>query len=159
VWILRLVGDAHQPLQAAARYTLQIPDGDAGGNAESVIPASGWSIALRAYWNAIFAGCSSPYAAIFDADDKDGLSSVGVSGSCRLGAGGRGSHQAIRLRAARELRKELGLPQSQPRERRQERFPGASCVGRGQTRQTHRRCVQADFGNFSQMMIWRTKPY
>ncbi len=79
VWILHLVGDAHQPLHAAARYTLQIPDGDAGGNAESVIPASGWSMALHAYWDAIFGGYSSPYGAIFDADDKDGLSSVGVS--------------------------------------------------------------------------------
>jgi S1/P1 Nuclease len=79
VWILHLVGDAHQPLHAAARYTLQIPDGDAGGNAESVIPASGWSTALHAYWDAIFGGYSSPYGAIFDADDKDGLSSVGVN--------------------------------------------------------------------------------
>jgi S1/P1 Nuclease len=79
VWILHLVGDAHQPLHAAARYTLQIPDGDAGGNAESVIPASGSSMALHAYWDAIFGGYSSPYGAVFDADDKDGLSSVGVS--------------------------------------------------------------------------------
>ncbi|WP_076860727.1 S1/P1 nuclease [Bradyrhizobium mercantei] len=79
VWILHLVGDAHQPLHAAARYTIQIPDGDAGGNAESVIPASGWSMALHAYWDAIFGGYSSPYGAVFDADDKDGLSSVGVS--------------------------------------------------------------------------------
>ncbi|WP_076860964.1 S1/P1 nuclease [Bradyrhizobium mercantei] len=79
VWILHLVGDAHQPLHAAARYTLQIPDGDAGGNAESVIPANGSNMALHAYWDAIFGGYSSPYGAIFDADDKDGLSSVGVS--------------------------------------------------------------------------------
>ena len=79
VWILHLVGDAHQPLHAAARYTLQIPDGDAGGNAESVIPASGSSMALHAYWDAIFGGYSSPYGAILDTDDKDGLSSVGVS--------------------------------------------------------------------------------
>jgi hypothetical protein len=79
VWILHLIGDAHQPLHAAARYTLQIPDGDAGGNAESVIPSSGWSMALHAYWDAVFGGYSSPYGAIFDADDKDGLSSVGVS--------------------------------------------------------------------------------
>ncbi|WP_375779209.1 S1/P1 nuclease [Bradyrhizobium sp. ma5] len=44
VWILHLVGDAHKPLHAAARYTLQIPHGDAGGNAESVMSASGSSI-------------------------------------------------------------------------------------------------------------------
>jgi hypothetical protein len=75
VWIPHLVGDAHLPLHAAARYTLQIPDGDAGGNAESVIPASGSSMALHA----IFDGYSSPYGTIFDANDKDGLSSVIVS--------------------------------------------------------------------------------
>ena len=79
VWIVHLVGDAHQPLHAAARYTIQIPDGDARGNAESVTPASGSSMALHAYWDAIFGGYSSPYGAIFDADDKDGLSSVEVS--------------------------------------------------------------------------------
>ncbi|MGY4182944.1 hypothetical protein ACVIHH_008235 [Bradyrhizobium sp. USDA 4518] len=79
VWILHLVGDAHQPLHASARYTQEIPDGDSGGNAESVIPASGSSMALHAYWDAIFGGYSSPHGAIFDADDKDGLSSVGVN--------------------------------------------------------------------------------
>ncbi|NEV01705.1 S1/P1 nuclease [Bradyrhizobium uaiense] len=79
VWILHLVGDAHQPLHASARYTHEIPDGDSGGNAESVIPASGSSMALHAYWDAIFGGYSSPHGAIFDADDKDGLSSVGVN--------------------------------------------------------------------------------
>jgi hypothetical protein len=36
--ILHLVGDAHQPLHAVARFTASIPNGDAGGNAESVIP-------------------------------------------------------------------------------------------------------------------------
>ncbi|MCP1835652.1 hypothetical protein J2R76_003992 [Bradyrhizobium sp. USDA 4532] len=79
VWIFHLVGDAHQPLHAAARSTQQIPNGDAGGNAESVIPAIGSSMTPHAYWDAIFGDSSSPYGAIFDADDKDGLSSVGVN--------------------------------------------------------------------------------
>lgn len=78
-WILHLVGDAHQPLHAADRFTKQIPNGDAGGNAETVIPATGETIALHAYWDSIFGGYSSPYGAVFDADDKDGLASVGVS--------------------------------------------------------------------------------
>jgi hypothetical protein len=33
VWILHLVGDAHQPLHASGRFTKQVPSGDAGGNA------------------------------------------------------------------------------------------------------------------------------
>ncbi len=79
VWILHLVGDAHQPLHAAGRFTKQIPNGDAGGNAESVIPATGETIVLHAYWDRIFGGYSSPFGAVFDADDKDGLASLGVS--------------------------------------------------------------------------------
>lgn len=79
VWILHLIGDAHQPLHAVGRFTKQIPNGDAGGNAETVIPATGETIVLHAYWDRIFGGYSSPYGAVFDADDKDGLGSVGVS--------------------------------------------------------------------------------
>ena len=64
VWTLHLVGDLHQPLHAISRYTLQIPSGDAGGNAESVIPATGETLALHAYWDAIFGGYSSPQRAL-----------------------------------------------------------------------------------------------
>ncbi|MGY3609198.1 MULTISPECIES: S1/P1 nuclease [unclassified Bradyrhizobium] len=78
-WILHLVGDAHQPLHAVGRFTKQIPNGDAGGNAEPVIPATGETLALHAYWDRIFGGYSSLYGAVFDADDKDGLASHGVS--------------------------------------------------------------------------------
>lgn len=76
VWIIHLVGDLHQPLHAVTRLTKQIPDGDEGGNAETVIPATGETIALHAYWDRIFGGYTSPYGAVFDADDKDGLNSV-----------------------------------------------------------------------------------
>ncbi len=79
VWILHLVGDAHQPLHSVARFTRQIPNGDAGGNAELVIPATGETIALHAYWDRLFGGYSSPYGAVFDADDRDGLSSIAVN--------------------------------------------------------------------------------
>jgi hypothetical protein len=79
VWLLHLVGDAHQPLHAVGRFTKQIPNGDAGGNAELVIPATGETIALHAYWDRMFGGYSSPYGAVFDADDHDGLGSVAVN--------------------------------------------------------------------------------
>jgi hypothetical protein len=78
VWILHLVGDAHQPLHAVARFTATIPNGDAGGNAESVIPATGETIALHAYWDRIFGGYSSPYGAVFDADNN-GIADIAVN--------------------------------------------------------------------------------
>jgi hypothetical protein len=56
VWILHLVGDAQQPLHAVGRFTASIPNGDSGGNAESVIPATGETIALHAYWDRINRG-------------------------------------------------------------------------------------------------------
>jgi hypothetical protein len=36
-WIEHLVGDIHQPLHAASRYSSQFPKGDAGGNNEIVL--------------------------------------------------------------------------------------------------------------------------
>ena len=78
VWTIHLVGDAHQPLHAVSRFTREIPDGDAGGNAEAVIPATGETIALHAYWDRVFGGYSTPYGAVADADAKDGLASVAV---------------------------------------------------------------------------------
>ena len=79
VWLLHLVGDVHQPLHAVGRFTKPIPNGDAGGNAEMVIPSTGETIALHAYWDRIFGGYSSPYGAVFDAADKDGLSNITVN--------------------------------------------------------------------------------
>ncbi|WP_439373056.1 S1/P1 nuclease [Bradyrhizobium sp. DASA03120] len=78
VWLLHLVGDLHQPLHAVARYTAELPHGDRGGNSELVIPASGETIALHAYWDRIFGGYSSVFGAMFDADDRAGLGSVSV---------------------------------------------------------------------------------
>ena len=79
VWLLHLVGDAHQPLHGSGRFTRQIPNGDAGGNAEQVIPATGETMALHAYWDSLFGGYVSPYGAVFDADDRDGLASLAVN--------------------------------------------------------------------------------
>ncbi|WP_271612440.1 S1/P1 nuclease [Bradyrhizobium sp. CCBAU 21362] len=78
VWLLHLVGDLHQPLHAIARYTAELPHGDRGGNAEIVVPATGETIALHAYWDRLFGGYSSVFGAIFDADDRGGLGSVAV---------------------------------------------------------------------------------
>lgn len=79
VWILHLVGDAHQPLHAVGRFTKQLPAGDTGGNAESVIPATGETIALHAYWDRMFGSYASPFGAVFDADDKDGITGFDVN--------------------------------------------------------------------------------
>ncbi|MBR1201846.1 MULTISPECIES: S1/P1 nuclease [unclassified Bradyrhizobium] len=79
VWTLHLVGDLHQPLHAIARYTAQLPDngGDRGGNAEKVMPATGETVLLHAYWDSLFGGYSSVFGAIADADDKfNGLKNV-----------------------------------------------------------------------------------
>ena len=79
VWIIHLVGDAHQPLHAVSRVTRALATGDIGGNAEMVIPATGETIALHAYWDRIFGGYSSPYGANFDATGKGGLADVAVN--------------------------------------------------------------------------------
>ena len=84
VWLLHLVGDLHQPLHAVARATHDIPDGDRGGNSEMVIPATGETLPLHAYWDRIFGGYSSPFGAVFDADDRGGLSSVLPDGQAAL---------------------------------------------------------------------------
>ncbi|MBR0966987.1 S1/P1 nuclease [Bradyrhizobium diazoefficiens] len=77
VWMLHLVGDLHQPLHAVARYTAQISgaNGDRGGNEEHVIPATGETIALHAYWDRIFGGYASVFGAIYDAT-HGGISSI-----------------------------------------------------------------------------------
>lgn len=69
VWLLHLVGDAHQPLHAVARFTRQIPNGDAGGNAESVIPTTGETINLHAYWDGLLGGYSLPSDAARNAEE------------------------------------------------------------------------------------------
>ena len=73
VWILHMIGDVHQPLHAVARFTRELPTGDRGGNAEMVIPATGETITLHAYWDRVFGGYVSPFGAIFDAEAQDGI--------------------------------------------------------------------------------------
>jgi hypothetical protein len=76
VWILHLVGDAHQPLHAVTRFTKELPSGDRGGNLELVIPATGETVALHAYWDGVFGGYSSAFGAIFDAGGQDGIANI-----------------------------------------------------------------------------------
>jgi hypothetical protein len=71
-----LVGDVHQPLHAVARYTRELPSGDGGGNSELVIPATGETAALHAYWDAIFGGYTTPFGAIFDAGGREGIGNL-----------------------------------------------------------------------------------
>jgi hypothetical protein len=51
VWILHLVGDAHQPLHATSRFENEHPEGDAGGNRVKVCAESCSS--LHAYWDGL----------------------------------------------------------------------------------------------------------
>ena len=72
VWLIHLVGDAHQPLHATSRFSQATPDGDQGGNKESVQPAGGQKMLLHAYWDSLLGSSSTPEGAIFDAmTDKD----------------------------------------------------------------------------------------
>ncbi len=67
VWLLHLVGGAHQPLHATARFSRNLPHGDRGGNEEQVIPATGETIKLHAYWDRLLGSYATPEGAIQDA--------------------------------------------------------------------------------------------
>jgi hypothetical protein len=67
VWLIHLVGDAHQPLHATTRYSKDLPDGDRGGNAEMVKPATGEELPLHVYWDRMFGGYTTPQSAVHDA--------------------------------------------------------------------------------------------
>ncbi|NKJ08986.1 hypothetical protein FHT29_006000 [Rhizobium sp. SG741] len=66
VWLIHLVGDAHQPLHATARFSQAHKHGDQGGNLDEVVTATGAKMKLHAYWDGLFGGYSTPYGAIFD---------------------------------------------------------------------------------------------
>ncbi|HVF55049.1 MAG TPA: S1/P1 nuclease [Pyrinomonadaceae bacterium] len=51
-FLYHLVGDVHQPLHAATRYTAKNPDGDAGGNSFTIqMPPEARIRNLHAYWD------------------------------------------------------------------------------------------------------------
>jgi hypothetical protein len=78
VWLLHLVGDAHQPLHAARRFTQALANGDRGGNKVLVKPATGETVQLHNYWDRMLGGYSTPQGAVLDAHDHDGLAQVPV---------------------------------------------------------------------------------
>lgn len=52
-FLYHLVGDVHQPLHAATRYTASNPDGDAGGNGFKIqMPSEARVNALHTFWDA-----------------------------------------------------------------------------------------------------------
>ena len=63
VWLLHLVGDAHQPLHATSRFTHADPTGDDGGNKEKVCtPTCG--VKLHSFWDDVLGPSESVSAAI-----------------------------------------------------------------------------------------------
>jgi hypothetical protein len=67
VWLLHLIGDVHQSLHAAARFSQAHRKGDQGGNLVEVIPASGQKMKLHAYWDSQLGSYSTPQGAVMDA--------------------------------------------------------------------------------------------
>jgi hypothetical protein len=66
VWLIHLVGDVHQPLHAASRFTREHPDGDQGGNLLVVECGRGCSSIknLHAFWDGVLgANNSTAFAA------------------------------------------------------------------------------------------------
>jgi hypothetical protein len=53
VWLEHLVGDAHQPLHDTSRFTMNHPDGDAGGNLVAICNTANCKGELHAYWDGI----------------------------------------------------------------------------------------------------------
>lgn len=70
VWLLHLVGDVHQPLHAATRFTRAFADGDAGGTHVKIRCGEGCDATdLHAFWDGAPGTSESPYDAIKDADE------------------------------------------------------------------------------------------
>jgi hypothetical protein len=67
VWLIHLVGDAHQPLHASARFSHDRIHGDQGGNLVKVVPANGRTTSLHAYWDGLLGSYATPEGAIMDA--------------------------------------------------------------------------------------------
>jgi S1/P1 Nuclease len=59
VWLIHLVGDAHQPLHATSRFTAADP-GDNGGNSETVTPTNAANESLHAFWDALLGDRLTP---------------------------------------------------------------------------------------------------
>ena len=63
VWLLHLVGDVHQPLHAASRFTTLDPDGDAGGNAVCLGPQN-CRPSIHSFWDDVLGTGKKPADAV-----------------------------------------------------------------------------------------------
>jgi hypothetical protein len=63
VWLIHLVGDAHQPLHATSRFTAADP-GDNRGAAETVTPTNAADEILHAFWDGLLGDRLTPAQAV-----------------------------------------------------------------------------------------------
>jgi S1/P1 nuclease len=63
-WLLHIVGDVHQPLHGAARFTQSHPHGDDGGNKVFVREGTADPRRLHSFWDGILGTSRSPAFAI-----------------------------------------------------------------------------------------------
>ena len=63
VWLIHLVGDIHQPLHAAQRFSASQPQGDSGGN-DVKLCIAGCNQNLHSFWDGLFGTELNPDAAI-----------------------------------------------------------------------------------------------
>lgn len=61
VWLIHLVGDIHQPLHAASRFTREQPDGDAGGSKVQLAQSSDKN--LHEFWDTVLGTSEDPVIA------------------------------------------------------------------------------------------------
>ena len=64
VWLIHLVGDVHQPLHAAQRFTAAQPGGDSGGNDLKLCSSQGCNQNLHSFWDGLFGTDLNPDASI-----------------------------------------------------------------------------------------------
>lgn len=64
VWLLHLVGDVHQPLHAAARFTHEQPQGDEGGNRVSLCDKPRCRAKLHGFWDDVLGTSRKPELAV-----------------------------------------------------------------------------------------------
>jgi hypothetical protein len=68
VWLIHLVGDAHQPLHAASRFTRDLPNGDQGGNAIKIECGPGCpETNLHAFWDDVLGPFGASLQAVEEA--------------------------------------------------------------------------------------------
>ena len=63
-WLLHLVGDVHQPLHTAARFSRDLPDGDRGGNSVLLPARNGDKDTLHLYWDRPLGDSEDPRTAL-----------------------------------------------------------------------------------------------